>query len=61
MMDSSTCEFCKKNYASKSFHCNYCVKPHKICASCILKNKSKMKLEKINKNSVYESNLKKWT
>ena len=60
-MDSSTCEFCKKNHTSKSFHCNHCVQPHKICDSCILKNKSKMKLEKITKTSIYESNLKKWT
>ncbi len=60
-MDSSTCEFCKKNHAAKSFHCNYCIKKHKICASCILERKSKMKLEKITKTSVYESNLKKWT
>ena len=61
MMEQSICEFCKKNHAFKSFHCNHCIKKHKICASCILKNKSKMKLEKITKTSVYESNLKKWS
>ena len=60
MMNSSICEFCKKNYAAKSFHCNHCTKPHKICASCILKNKTKMNLRKVNKNTIFDSNLQKW-
>ena len=61
MMDPPVCEFCKKNYAFKSFHCNHCIKKHKICASCILKNKTKMNLRKITKNTVFDSNLKKWS
>ena len=60
MIDSSICEFCKKKHASKSFHCNHCTKPHKICASCILKNKTKMNLRKVNKNTIFDSNLEKW-
>jgi len=61
MMDPPVCEFCKKNYAFKSFHCNHCIKKHKICASCILKNKTKMNLRKITKNTIFDSNLKKWS
>ena len=60
MIDSSICEFCKKKHASKSFHCNHCLKPHKICMSCILKYKTKMNLRKVHKNTIFDSNLEKW-
>ena len=60
MMEPSMCEFCKKKTAYKSFHCNHCLKPHKICAVCIQKNKIKLKLRKVNRNTIYDSNLEKW-
>ena len=55
------CEFCKKKVTTKSFHCNHCVKKHSICEECIKKNMISMNLRKVNKNSVFDSNLKKWT
>ena len=61
MMQSSVCEFCKKCYATKSFHCNHCIKPHWICAACIQKNKIKMNLRKVNRDTIFDSNLKKWS
>ena len=60
MIDSSICEPTKKKHASKSFLWDHCTKPHKICASCILKNKTKMNLRKVNKNTIFDSNLEKW-
>ena len=60
MMDSSVCEFCKKNYTTKAFHCNHCTKPHKICVTCIQKNKIKLNLRKVNKDTIFDSNLEKW-
>ena len=59
-MDSSICEFCKKKHATKSFHCNHCEKPHKICALCIIKYKTKMNLRKVHKKTIFDSNLAKW-
>ncbi len=61
MMNSpKACEVCKEGYATKSFHCNHCEKPHWICAACIQKNKVKMNLRKVNKNTIFDSNLEKW-
>jgi len=61
MKNLTICEFCKKYAITQSFHCNYCIKKHKICKACVEKNKAKFNLRKIVKNSIYESNLKKWT
>ena len=60
MNDHSVCEFCKKNQASKSFHCNHCIKKHKICGPCIIKNKTKLNLRKVDKDTIFDSNLEKW-
>ncbi len=60
MKNSAMCEFCKKNVTTKAFHCNHCLKKHRICQECIAKNKVKMNLRKVNKNTIYDSNLEKW-
>ena len=60
MKNLAICEFCKKYKMTRGFHCNHCIKKHLICDACVEKNKVKFNLRKIEKNSIYDSNLEKW-
>ncbi len=54
------CEFCKKQPARKTFHCNHCIKKHRICDECIISGRAKMNLRPVTRDTVFDSNLKKW-
>ena len=59
-MIKSLCEFCNKKSASKSFHCNHCIKKHSICDICLNENKEKLNIRIVGRKGIYDSNLKKW-
>ena len=56
----SQCDFCKKFNKTQSIHCNSCIKNHQICSTCLIEYKVEMKIKPVTKQSMYESNLKKW-
>jgi len=54
------CDFCKEYVKTQSIHCNSCIKNHQICSTCLIGYKVEMKIKPVTKQSMYESNLKKW-
>ena len=56
----SQCDFCKEFNKTQSIHCNSCIKNHQICTTCLVEYKVEMKIKPVTKQSMYESNLKKW-
>ena len=54
------CDFCKEYVKTQAIHCNSCIKNHQICLTCLVDYKDDMKIKQVTKQSLYESNLKKW-
>jgi len=54
------CDFCKEYVKTQAIHCNSCIKNHQICLTCLVDYKDDMKIKPVRKQSLYESNLKKW-
>jgi len=54
------CDFCKEYVKTQAIHCNACIKNHQICLTCLVDYKDDMKIKPVTKQSLYESNLKKW-
>ncbi len=61
MAELPLCEFCKKEPTNKMFHCNHCIKKHRICEQCIITGRAKMNLRPVKKNDIFDSNLEKWS
>ena len=52
-------DFCKKLIKTQDIHCNRCINNHQICSICLVEYRQEMKIKRVRKHILYESNLKK--